>query len=1152
MQLEVNEESVYDFLSMALEESTGLEVHGNPTRGCTSSNPHYDPITFATSESYLALPTWECSDYGKISLKIRTTEGSGVILYSSGARNAKESRVVDSGQQHGSESYESSFDFFAIELLEGHVFMLMNQGSGSVRLKATTRRVDDGQWHSITVERKGKSGRVTVDDPGVDFITPGTSAQLDLEGPLFLGGIGHGDTSNGHGSNGHYLSSGQWSSQKRSGSNSIPPELWAGSLGHGFIGCVRDLFMSHESDHHDDTGTSVKNIDTIKNIDTSISGETIDLNQDLIDKINLKDSNLNPIDLSAYLSNSSDLSGIRFGCNSHMIPCEEDSCLNGGICSSGWNRISCNCAATSFTGPNCEGPSSMITFNGDQYVRFSLPEESKTQAEDFYLRFKTLKSAGLLLATSSKVHSMNHLIILLEHAHLKVILNMGEGNRVINIGSNLNDDQWHSLNIERRGSYLMVKLDTQFQDTPISGQLMTLIIDTIYLASFGRIHISSSSSLFHSTKEVPNYSGAISGLILNSKNLIEMMRSGQLSNHDSTALIISGNMLINREGNQENWSPFKTVTFKAIDAYVAVLPPKLSSNLIIHFLIKTTSINGIIMVHGNQDDEDYYLIELENGFIQYTFNLNVGRLNSGMIFYSSSSSVSQSSSNQYRLHRLSSHSSVPINDDEWHSVTISKSRSSFATKDSQAGTHHLLLVDDHLSSIPSPVISSSSSSSYQRSLSPSSILSKESSFTSDLNTSLHFDLSKRLVYIGGIPRKHNFYFENDPSADSSPTFDTSSPSSHPIGFMGCLASVDLNGQLIDLINGPDVIVSSSLVEPGCNEIKTCSFCASKGKCVKNQSTIINYQLTNNQSAKQKKNSQPISSCDCKLITYAGVTCEEHEGASFKFSSGVLIYTFPEDKKPETKSDELIIGIKTESIDDSILIRIDSTSSNDYIEVEMVDGHVVVIYNVGSADHFIEDLNVLINDNQYHVIKFNRSGPNATLQIDNHNQVLRAPSGKQLTIFDAQSTIQVGGRKIGRTPISDSRISGIEKPFKGVIFTLSFNGERLLDLAAEGDPKVSMEGRVELLVSISGITNLHHNSGRNKFGQKSGDKNRKSGKRNKMNKQSHEVSVIHSHSTLLHLKSFALNIFRTLACSEHICIYFDLLHFREFSSCQKIH
>ena len=1028
MQLEVNEESVYDFLSMALEESTGLEVHGNPTRGCISSNPHFDPITFATSESYLALPTWECSDYGKISLKIRTSEGSGVILYSSGARDGKESRVgesrvtesrvtesrvTESGQQHRSEGYESSFDFFAIELLEGHVFMLMNQGSGSVRLKATTRRVDDGQWHSITVQRKGKSGRVTVDDSGVDFITPGTSAQLDLEGPLFLGGIGHGDTSNGHssnghGSNGHYLSSGQWSSQKRSGFNSIPPELWAGSLGYGFIGCVRDLFMSHESDHRDDPGTSVKNIDTIKNtdtiknLDTSINGETIDLNQDLIDKIDLKDSNLDPIDLSGYLSNSSDLSGIQFGCNPHMISCEEDSCLNGGICSSGWNRISCNCATTSFTGPNCEAPSTMITLNGDQFVRLSLPEESKTQAEDFYLRFKTLKSAGLLLATSSKVHSMNHLIILLEHAHLKVILNMGEGNRVIHLGSNLNDDQWHSLKIERRGSYLMVKLDSHFQDTPISGQLMTLIIDTIYLASFGRIHISSSSSLFHSTKEVPNYSGAISGLILNSKNLIEMMTSGQLSNHDSTALIIPGNMLINREGNQENWNPFKTVTFKSIDAYVAVLPPKLSSNLIIRFLIKTTSINGIIMIHGNQDDEDYYLIELENGFIQYTFNLNIGRLNSGMIFYSSSSSLSQSSSNQYRLHRLSSHSSAPINDDEWHSVTISKSRSSFATKDSQqTGTHHLLLVDDHLSSIPSPVISSSSSSSsYQRSLSPSSILPKESSFsmTSDLNTSLHFDLSKRLVYIGGIPRKRNFYFENDPLADSSPTFDTSSPSSHPIGFMGCLASVDLNGELIDLINGPDVIVSSSLVESGCNEMKTCSFCASKGKCVKNQSTIINNQLRNNQLAKQKKNSQPVSSCDCKLITYAGVTCEEHEGASFKFSSGVLIYTFPEDKKPETKSDELIIGVKTESIDDSILIRIDSTSSNDYIEVEMIDGHVIVIYNVGSADHFIEDLNILINDNQYHVIKFNRSGPNATLQIDNHNQVLRAPSGKTVDNF----------------------------------------------------------------------------------------------------------------------------------------------------------
>lgn len=41
------------------------------------------------------------------------------------------------------------------------------------QVKATTRRVDDGQWHSVSLRRAGKSGRVTVDESAVDFITPG-------------------------------------------------------------------------------------------------------------------------------------------------------------------------------------------------------------------------------------------------------------------------------------------------------------------------------------------------------------------------------------------------------------------------------------------------------------------------------------------------------------------------------------------------------------------------------------------------------------------------------------------------------------------------------------------------------------------------------------------------------------------------------------------------------------------------------------------------------------------------------------------------------------------------------------------------------------------------------------------------------------------
>jgi leucine-rich repeat transmembrane neuronal protein 1/2 len=64
-------------------------------------------------------------------------------------------------------------DFFAFELLNGHIYLHLDLGSGGVKVKATTRRVDDGMWHEATLRRTGKDGRVTVDGTAADFSTPG-------------------------------------------------------------------------------------------------------------------------------------------------------------------------------------------------------------------------------------------------------------------------------------------------------------------------------------------------------------------------------------------------------------------------------------------------------------------------------------------------------------------------------------------------------------------------------------------------------------------------------------------------------------------------------------------------------------------------------------------------------------------------------------------------------------------------------------------------------------------------------------------------------------------------------------------------------------------------------------------------------------------
>lgn len=58
------------------------------------------------------------------------------------------------------------------------------------------------------------------------------------------------------------------------------------------------------------------------------------------------------------------------------------------------------------------------------------------------------------------------------------------------------------------------------------------------------------------------------------------------------------------------------------------------------------------------------------------------------------------------------------------------------------------------------------------------------------------------------------------------------------------------------------------------------------------------------------------------------------------------------------------------------------------------GRVGVIFNVGTDDIIIEESGMMVSDGKYHVVRFTRSGGNATLQVDNLPILERFPSGEQ--------------------------------------------------------------------------------------------------------------------------------------------------------------
>ncbi|KAM9781596.1 neurexin-1-beta-like isoform 11-T13 [Syngnathus typhle] len=226
----------------------------------------------------------------------------------------------------------------------------------------------------------------------------------------------------------------------------------------------------------------------------------------------------------------------------------------------------------------------------------------------------------------------------------------------------------------------------------------------------------------------------------------------------------------------------------------------------------------------------------------------------------------------------------------------------------------------------------------------------------------------------------------------------------------------------------------------------------------------------------KHGTVPIAINRMPFLTRGG-----HAGTTYIFGKGgaLITFTWAPNERPSTRADRLAVGFSSLQ-KDAILVRVESTHGlGDYLQLHIDQGKISVIFNVGTDDIGIDEPAVMVNDGKYHVVRFTRSGGNATLQVDNYPVIERYPpghydnerlaiarqripyrlgrvvdewlldKGRQLTIFNSQAAIKIGGQDKGR-------------PFQGQISGLYYNGLQVLKLAAENDPSVQVEGNLRLV------------------------------------------------------------------------------------------
>ncbi|XP_005390283.1 PREDICTED: neurexin 3 isoform X15 [Chinchilla lanigera] len=183
----------------------------------------------------------------------------------------------------------------------------------------------------------------------------------------------------------------------------------------------------------------------------------------------------------------------------------------------------------------------------------------------------------------------------------------------------------------------------------------------------------------------------------------------------------------------------------------------------------------------------------------------------------------------------------------------------------------------------------------------------------------------------------------------------------------------------------------------------------------------------------------------------------HAGATYIFgkSGGLILYTWPANDRPSTRSDRLAVGFST-TVKDGVLVRIDSAPGlGDFLQLHIEYGKIGVVFNIGTVDISIREERTPINDGKYHVVRFTRNGGNATLQVDNWPVNEHYPTGRQLTIFNTQAQITIGG--VDR-----------ERPFQGQLSGLYYDGLKILNMAAENNPNIKINGSVRLVGEVPSI------------------------------------------------------------------------------------
>nr|XP_029503093.1 neurexin-3a-like [Oncorhynchus nerka] len=371
-----------------------------------------------------------------------------------------------------------------------------------------------------------------------------------------------------------------------------------------------------------------------------------------------------------------------------------------------------------------------------------------------------------------------HLSFILPHLDcVRINCTSSKGPETLYAGQKLNDNEWHTVRVVRRGKTYKLMVDDDIAEGQMAGDHTRLefhnietgimterrFVSTIPSSFIG--HLQSLRFLFahilcyilynifipHST-----YS-RFNGMLY-----IDLCKNGDIDFCELNARFGMRSIIAD------------PVTFKSKSSYLSLATLQAYTTMHLFFQFKTTSPDGFILFNSG-DGNDFIAVELVKGYIHYVFDLGNGP------------------------NVIKGNSDRALHDNQWHNVVITRDNSNI----------HTLKVDAKATS-------------------------------QVVNGAKNLDLKGDLFIAGLGPGMYGSLPKLVASRD---------------GFQGCLASVDLNGRLPDLLQ--DALFRSGQIERGCEgPSTTCQedSCTNMGVCIQQWEKYT---------------------CDCSMTSFTGTRCNDH-------------------------------------------------------------------------------------------------------------------------------------------------------------------------------------------------------------------------------------------------------------------------------------